>query len=106
MKKETPIRWRDVKDLGFRCSNLFVPTLNQDGMFFRKKGNVILFVMRGKGGKFRLSPADSKAFDKNELSLVPPDCCNASGGRSREFSEGRDSFGIPKVDFMEEAKKL
>ena len=99
------ILWRDLDGLGFKHSNMFEPKPRDEGTFFKTLGNVVLFVYQGKGGVFRLSPEDIKKFRANKLSLTPPGCCNPSGRETREFSEGRDSYGISKEDFMVQARR-
>ena len=100
------IRWGDVRSLGFRSSHAMEPSSRREtGFYWKKKGNRVFFTTYdGQGGVFRLSPAHSRLFDANGLSLVPPGCCNAAGGKTREFSEGRDSFPIPKDEFLRDAK--
>ena len=100
------VRWGDVEPLGFRNSGIFDESSKKaTGCYWKKKGNRVFFTtFKGQAGVFRLSPAHSKKFDANVLHLVPPGCCNASGGETREFSEGRDSFPIAKEDFLRDAK--
>ena len=103
---EKPIQWGDVQPLGFKSADIFIPSSKKArGFYWKKKHNRVFFTTReGEAGVFRLSPAHSRSFDANALSLVPPGCCNASGGKTREFSPGRDSFLIAKTDFLRAAK--
>jgi hypothetical protein len=105
MKKDM-IRWGDVADLGFKAFEIFTPSSKRaTGMYWKKCGfNVYFTNWQGQGGIFRLGARASKAFDAGKLCLVPPGCCSASGGPTREFSISRDVFPMTKAAFLKHIK--
>lgn len=92
--KERLIRYRDVRhiDLPWKNSGMFDELKPNLQSFHAFAGNAVIAVHRGVGVIFNLSETEAAAYKANELSLVPPGCCNPSGRESREVDAERDEI--------------
>lgn len=100
MKKSPLIRWRNLDGMGFKHSNMFEPNRNDTGLFYKQVDKIVFFVWHGEGGAFMLSEEEAKAFKAGKMGLVPPGCCNASGGESKEFDSLYDTYGLGREAFF------
>lgn len=88
------IRFRDVRhiDLPWKNSGMFDDLKPSCQSFHAFAGNAVISVHRGVGIIFHLTEEETVAYKANTFSLVPPGCCNATGGRSRDVDPERDEI--------------
>ena len=77
---------KNLEPAGFKSTALFARRL-AGGLFYRKKSDRVEFVSTNHPeglGVFQLTEAQMRKFETGKLSLVPPGCCNPSGGAQLE----------------------
>lgn len=102
--EDAPIKYRDVKDLvKWRNGSMFKDDPikpNSTGTFWYQHCDAIFMVHNGRGLVYHLSPTDAVAFKNNDMSVIPPGCCNAAGGVAREFRADMDEVTLSASAFI------
>ena len=86
---------RHVKPLGFKGSGIFTDSKWYSTYYLVNPELRLVIILQNLSqalSVYRLNACDFKRFREGKLSLIPPGCCNPSGGPSRTnaivFHEG------------------